>query len=94
MSVFAIGNTLFGHFEEHRPTWQRLLKVAFCLALVVGLATAAGRLWAYGFVVLLLLGAAYVHLWWLPKHGINGWTGEPRERYYELIGYDDKRDGM
>jgi len=32
-----------------------------------------------------LLGAAYVHLRWLPKHGINGWTGEPRERYLEFV---------
>jgi hypothetical protein len=28
-----------------------------------------------------------IHVWWLPKNGVNGWTGEPKERYYELIGY-------
>jgi len=27
----------------------------------------------------------YLHLRWLPSHGINGWTGEPKEKYYELI---------
>ena len=28
MSMFAVGNILFGHFEEHKPKWRRLLKVA------------------------------------------------------------------
>ena len=27
MSVFAVGNILFGHFEEHKPNALRLLKV-------------------------------------------------------------------
>jgi hypothetical protein len=29
---------------------------------------------------------AVVHGWWLPKHGVSGWTAEPRERYYALLG--------
>jgi hypothetical protein len=28
-----------------------------------------------------------IHMWWLPKHGINGWTGEPKEKYHELRGW-------
>jgi hypothetical protein len=28
-----------------------------------------------------------VHAWWLPRHGVNGWTGEPKERYYALRGW-------
>jgi hypothetical protein len=28
-----------------------------------------------------------IHMWWLPKHGINGWTGEPRAKYYQLRGW-------
>ena len=24
-------------------------------------------------------------LYWLPKHGINGWTAEPRDKYLELM---------
>jgi len=35
-------------------------------------------------IALMLLVAAVVHLWWLLRHGINGLTGEPRDRYYEL----------
>jgi hypothetical protein len=85
MSLFAVGSILFGHFEEHKPKWRRLLKVVIVLVLVVGLANTVGRVWAYSLLALPLIGAAIVHCWWLPKHGINGWTGEPKEKYYTLI---------
>jgi predicted small integral membrane protein len=39
-----------------------------------------------------LVGAAYVHLVWLPQRGINGWTGEPRERYLELMRASTRRE--
>ena len=26
--------------------------------------------------------------WWLPRRGVNGWTAEPRDRYYALLGLD------
>ena len=29
-----------------------------------------------------------LHGWWLPRKGVNGWTAEPRDRYYELLGLD------
>ncbi len=83
--IFAVGNILFGHFEQHRPAWQRLLKVAVVLGVTLGLSAALGRAWALGWVGLRLGGAAYVHAWWLPRHGVNGWTGEPRARYLALI---------
>jgi hypothetical protein len=34
-------------------------------------------------VVLFLI----VHGWWLPRKGINGLTGAPKARYYELRGW-------
>jgi hypothetical protein len=86
MTTFlAAGNILFGHFEEHKAKWRRLLK----LALFAGV-TAAGSSFGWHWVVWALIGAAivgagYLHLRWLPSHGINGWTGEPREKYHELI---------
>lgn len=85
MSIFALGNILFGHFEEHKPKWKRVLKVILATAVFVSLSAALGRAWAFGLLVLMLLGAAIIHLWWLPKNGVNGWTAEPRNRYYELI---------
>ncbi|HXG67304.1 MAG TPA: hypothetical protein VNO70_19530 [Blastocatellia bacterium] len=87
MSIFAIGNILFGHFEAHKPKWQRLFKVVLLLGVTLILSANGLRLWAYGLLGILLLGATWVHVWWLPRHGVNGWTGEPKERYYELIGY-------
>lgn len=90
MTLVALGSILFGHFEEHKPKWRRLLKVAIVVALVVGLSATAGRFWAFGMLLLPMVGAAWIHLRWLPKHGVNGWTGEPKERYYELMGHKRK----
>jgi len=87
MSIFAVGNVLFGHFEEHKPKWRRLLKLAVYLGVVLALSVSLGRAWAFGFLLLHLPIVVVVHLWWLPKHGVNGWTGEPKARYYELIGH-------
>lgn len=85
MSVFAVGNILFGRFVEHYPRWRRLLKLVLVLAIVLVLAETAGRRWAYGVLVPPAIAAVYVHLVWLPRHGINGWTAEPRERYLALV---------
>jgi hypothetical protein len=85
MSLFAIGNILFGHFEQHKPPWRRLLKVAIVLAVVLTIAGTAGRLWAYGILALPFPAVVYIHFWWLPKHGVNGWTGEPRDKYLALL---------
>ncbi len=92
MSIFAVGNILFGHFEEHRPKWRRLLKVALVLAIVIGVASSVGRAWAYGVLAVPAVVAVWVHLVWLPRHGVNGWTGEPRARYHELVGHHPGRD--
>jgi hypothetical protein len=85
-SIFAVGNVLFGHFEEHRPKWRRVLKIALLVGLAATMATLGLRWVTWAVVGALALAAGYVHLWWLPSHGVNGWTGEPRERYYELLG--------
>lgn len=85
LAIFAVGGIFFGHFEANKAKWRRVLKVAVMLAIVLGLSATAGRVWAYAFLALPLLGAAYVHLRWLPKHGVNGLTGEPRDRYLELV---------
>jgi hypothetical protein len=46
-----------------------------------------GRPWSYLVIVVPLVFALLIHLWWLPRKGINGWTGEPKARYYELRGW-------
>ena len=45
MSIFAFGNILFGHFEQHKPRWRRLLKVVIVLGVFLALAEWAGRWW-------------------------------------------------
>jgi len=32
------------------------------------------------------LAAPCLHIKWLPSHGINGWTGGPKAKCYELLG--------
>ena len=85
MAIFAVGNVLFGRFEEHKPRLRRLLKMVSVAGVVVTLSATAGRLWAFGVMAIPLIAAAYVHLVWLPKRGINGWTAEPRDKYLELV---------
>ena len=85
MSIFAIGNILFGHFEQHKPRSRRVLKVAIVVSVFLALAEWVGRPWAYGVLAIPLIAAAYVHIWWLPARGISGWTAEPRDKYLELV---------
>ena len=82
---FAVGAMLFGHFEAHKPRLRRVLKFAGVLAITVTLAQTLGRPWAYGWMAVPLSIGAWVHLVWLPRHGINGWTAEPRDRYLSLV---------
>jgi hypothetical protein len=37
---------------------------------------------------LMLGGILVVHGWLLPKKGVNGWTMEPRDQYYRIMGLD------
>ena len=85
LGVFAIGNVLFGRFVVHQSRARRVLKVVVVSAFYVWLAQQLGRPWAYGLLGIGLVAAAVVHLWWLPKHGINWWTAEPYDKYLELV---------
>ena len=82
---FAVGNILFGRFEEHRSRWRRIFKLALVLAITLGLAQTVGRAWAYGWMVPILLLVVWIHGVWLPRNGVNGWTAEPRDKYLELV---------
>lgn len=87
-SLLTLGTILFGRFEEHKPRWRRILKVVLGAALLVGISITAGRAWALAAIVAIIAAVTVIHAWWLPRHGVNGWTGEPRERYYALLGLD------
>jgi hypothetical protein len=86
-SIFAIGNILFGHFEEGTPRWRRITKFLLIVGLAMLIINTLGRAWFYGFLGLLWFVVLVIHAWWLPKNGINGWTAEPKEKYYRLRGW-------
>jgi len=87
--IYAIGNITFGHFEEQTPKIRRVGKYLLTLIIIIGISVYAGRL-----VSMITLGSfifpiLYVHGYYLPKKkGINGWTGEPKSKYYEFRGWD------
>ena len=84
--LIAVGEVLFGRFSEYQPRLRRVLKAVLGTALFVAISALAGRGWmfaALGVTLALLWG---VHGWWLPRHGVSGWTAEPRDRYYALLG--------
>jgi hypothetical protein len=86
-SIFAIGNILFGHFEEGTPKWRRVTKFFLVVGIVILITETLGRFWFYVFFAVMSFAVLLIHLWWLPKHGINGWTGEPKAKYYRLRGW-------
>lgn len=90
LGIFAVGNILLGHFEDHKPKWRRLLKVAIVIALAILLFQFQLRWVLYLFLSLSGLVAVYIHAIWMPKNGVNGWTGEPRLKYLELMGVKQK----
>ncbi len=87
--IFALGNMTMGHFEEQTPKVRRVGKYVLLLFLVCGISVVFGR--AASMIVLsaFIFPFLYVHLYYLPrKKGINGWTGEPKSRYYEFRGWN------
>lgn len=89
----AVGTILLGHFEAGTPKWRRVLKLVLANLLGVGLSAAFGRGWFLVCLGLVLAAVAIIHVWWLPRHGVNGWTGEPRELYHRLRGWKPPEDG-
>jgi len=86
-AFLALGNIAFWRFDPRQPLWRRMLK------LMVALAITATALHYFGWTGVLIWFAAllvpliYIHAIWLPRHGVNGWTAEPREKYYQLRGW-------
>lgn len=86
---FALGHIFFGLFEERTPRWRKFLKFVATMVLMLGLSHFLGRRVAFGVFGLLMAAPLFIHFYWLPKkHGINGWTGEPKSNYYDLRGWD------
>lgn len=89
-TLLMLGHLYFGRFSEHQPRWRRLLKSVAGIVLIVGTAALFGRVWSWVLIAAIGIALVVVHGWWLPRHGVSGWTAEPRERYYELLGLDSR----
>ena len=88
-TVIALGHSLLGHFEERTPKWRKVAKLLGSIGAAVLISATLGRAWFFALFGLGSLFVLYIHAWWLPRHGINGWTGEPKEKYYELRGWKE-----
>ncbi|WP_128548838.1 hypothetical protein [Larkinella soli] len=87
--VFAIGNMTMGHFEERTPKLRRVGKYLLILTLICGISVVFGRSASMITFGLFILPFVYIHLYFLPKKkGINGWTGEPKSKYYDFRGWN------
>jgi hypothetical protein len=86
-----IGNVAFRHFDPFLSLGRRFLKSLTALAATALISNSFGRLGVMIAFGVLLLPLIYVHAIWLPRHGVNGWTGEPREKYHALRGWPPPR---
>lgn len=84
-TLSVVLTVIFGRFEEHKAAWRRLAKLALLLALLLALIDVAGRAWAYGILGLLFAAGGSFHFFVLSRAGINGFTGEPREKFEALL---------
>lgn len=87
--IYALGNILMGHFEERTPKVRRVGKYVLTLLFVCSLSFYFGRVIAMAFLAIFIIPLLYIHAYYLPKKkGINGWTGEPKSKYYEFRKWD------
>ena len=87
--IYAIGNMTFGHFEEQTSKLRRVGKYILTLVIVILVSVYIGRTVAMTILGSFIIPFLYIHGYFLPrKKGINGWTGEPKSRYYDFRGWD------
>jgi len=83
--IYSLGNILMGQFEERTPKFRRVGKYFLTVLLVCVISVLIGRMAAMIFLALFVFPLLYIHGYYLPrKKGINGWTGEPKSKYYEF----------
>jgi sugar phosphate permease len=87
--IYALGNILMGHFEERTPKWRRVSKYVLTLIIVSVVSIYFGRIVAMALLAAFIVPLLYIHGYFLPKKkGINGWTGEPKSKYYDFRKWD------
>ena len=83
--IYALGNILMGQFEEQTAKVRRVGKYILTIIVVCAISYFVSRTIAMIFLACFTVPLIYVHGYYLPKKkGINGWTGEPKSKYYEF----------
>ena len=87
--VFAIASlayfVVFNNFERHVLLRRRLAKLVILVGVLAMIGLLFGRIVFWGIISLMAIGQIYIHGVYFPKHGINGLTAEPHDRYLEVI---------
>lgn len=76
---------VFNNFEKHLPIQRRLTKLLIVNGVLATIGILFGRAAFWGVITLMTFGQIYLHGWYFPKHGINGLTAEPYEKYLQVI---------
>jgi hypothetical protein len=85
--LILLGHIFLGHFEERSPKWRKLIKYVATTILVISISIIFGRTIAFIILGISLIPVFYIHGVLLPRKGINGWTGEPKSKYYDYRGW-------
>ena len=87
--VFAIASIAyflaFNNFEKHVPMQRRIAKLFIVVGVLAVIGILFSRVAFWGVIVLMTFGQIYLHGVYFPKHGINGLTAEPYDKYLETI---------
>ena len=89
LTVFIIASIayflVFNNFEKHVPAQKRLAKLLIVVGVLAAIGILFGRFAFWGMIALMTIGQMYLHGVYFPKHGINGLTAEPHDKYLEII---------
>lgn len=75
----------FNNFEKHVPIQRRVTKLFVVVGTLAIIGILFGRFVFWGIIILMTIGQVYLHGWYFPKHGINGLTAEPYDKYLSTI---------
>ncbi len=75
---------VFKKFEKHVPMRRRIVKLLTVVGVLSIIGIVFSRYAFWGTIGLMTIGQIYVHGVYFPKHGVNGWTAEPYDKYLEL----------
>jgi len=76
---------VFNNFEKHLPIKRRGIKLFVVVVILAAIGMLFSRYAFWGVIALMTIGQVYLHGWYFPKHGINGLTAEPHDKYLEVI---------